>query len=92
MPYYSCGRALIRDSQRFLLPSGAAWFGSRADTSYKAAGAARQTDSETHRDAAVLGRQCQLSPCRGLFCSARPMTLPPADWCGFISMGCGSSD
>lgn len=56
--------------------SGAAWFGSGADYSYKSAGAVRQTDRQ--RDTVALGRQeCQLRSCSGLFCSARSLTLFP---------------
>lgn len=40
------GCSLIKDSQGFLSTSRAAWFGSRADYSYKAAGAVRQTDMQ----------------------------------------------
>lgn len=73
---YSWGSSLIRDSQRCLSTSSAAWFGSGADYCYKSAGAVRQTDRETHREAAALARQCQLCSCKGLFCSAKPPTLP----------------
>lgn len=77
IPYYSCGSSLIRDSQRFLSKSNAAWFGLRADYSYKASGAVTQTDSETHREGCGAGQaECQLCSCRGLFCSVRPLTLP----------------
>lgn len=54
---YSWGSSLIRDSQRCLSTSSAAWFGSGADYYYKSAGAVRQTDRETHREAAELARQ-----------------------------------
>lgn len=57
IPYYSYGSSPIRDSQRFLSKSNTAWFGCGADYSYKAAGAVTQTDSETRKGTAVLGRQ-----------------------------------
>ena len=72
---------------------GAAWFGSGADYSYKTAGAVKQTGSETHGEAAAPGGQSVSPVLAGdCFLQREAPDSPPADWCGFISRGCGSSD
>ena len=96
-PATAVAAALIRDSQRFLLMSGAARFGSGADDSYKTAGAGRQTDRQGDVHGGRGGHGAGRAGVSALFMQRIVLQReapdsPPADWCGFISRGCGSSD
>lgn len=92
IPHYSCGSSLIRDSQRFLSTSSTARFDSGPDYTYKTAGAARQTDSETRGEARGSGQAVSALFMQRIVLQREAPDSPPADWCGFISRGCGSSD